>query len=79
MIVKRDFVIIFRKIKNVKFQFDGELTNAPFKAPSDEGAVSKADWGRETVANTAFSLPPAKIKDFCHLPHQREAWVLCKF
>ena len=20
-----------------------------------------------------FSLPPSKIKDFCHLPHQREA------
>ncbi len=22
-----------------------------------------------------FSLPPAKIKDFAHLPHQREALV----
>ena len=22
-----------------------------------------------------FSLPPSKIFDFCHLPHQREAWV----
>ena len=21
----------------------------------------------------SYSLPPSKIKDFCHLPHQREA------
>ncbi len=24
------------------------------------------------------SLPPSKIKDFCHLPHQREALARCK-
>ena len=24
------------------------------------------------------SLPPSKIKDFCHLPRQREAWALRK-
>ena len=26
----------------------------------------------------SFSLPPSKIKDFCHLPRQREAWALRK-
>ena len=27
---------------------------------------------KQSHINT-FSLPPSKIKDFCHLPHQREA------
>ena len=26
----------------------------------------------------SFSLPPSKIKDFCHLPRQREALVRCE-
>jgi len=29
-----------------------------YKAPSDEGAVSEADWGRETVA----SLPSSALR-----------------
>ena len=39
-------------------------------APSDEGAgfCKAKDWGRDI-----FSLPPSKIRDFCHLPRQREA------
>ena len=52
-------------------------------APSDEGAVNGVDWGREPgfsisaaqIKSCSFSLPPSKIFDFCHLPHQREAWV----
>ena len=44
------------------------------KAPSDEGAgfCAAKDWGREYFSS-CFSLPPSKIKDFCHLPRQREA------
>jgi len=44
------------------------------KAPSDEGAgfCAAKDWGREI--SLLFSLPPSKIKDFCHLPRQREAF-----
>ena len=43
------------------------------KAPSDEGAGflrSKKTGGERFL----FSLPPSKIKDFAHLPHQREAY-----
>ena len=29
-----------------KLEFDGQLRTAP-KAPSDEGAVTEGDWGRE--------------------------------
>ena len=50
------------------------------KAPSDEGAVTafavtggeNKEWFRfsETGGNSAtFSLPPSKIRDFCHLIH----------
>ena len=38
-------------------------------APSDEGAVSKADWGENTVDPFSPSGPPG------HLPHQREAYI----
>ena len=40
-----------------RFRFAGEMVAAPLKAPSDEGAVSEADWGREIVANTVFFSP----------------------
>ena len=29
--------------------------------------------GYSLCCSLSFSLPPSKIKDFCHLPHQREA------
>ena len=53
------------------------LIDAPIKAPSDEGAVNcrfrqLTEGEKQSNINT-FSLPPSKIKDFCHLPHQREA------
>ncbi len=44
------------------------------KAPSDEGAGflhSKKTGGENFPLR--LSLPPSKIKDFCHLPRQREA------
>ena len=44
------------------------------QAPSDEGAGflrSKKTEGENI--SLIVSLPPSKIKDFCHLPRQREA------
>ena len=39
-----------------------------------------APWleGYSLCCRISCSLPPSKIKDFCHLPHQREALVRCK-
>ena len=61
---------------------DADFRHPPLGAPSDEGAVSAADWGRECSVFPGnfgnietFSLPPSKIFDFCHLPRQREACV----
>jgi len=34
--------------------------------------------GYSLCCRLSWSLPPSKIKDFCHLPHQREALVQCK-
>ena len=34
--------------------------------------------GYSLYCSLSFSLPPSKIKDFCHLPRQREALVRCK-
>ena len=42
-------------------------------APSDEGAVSEADWGRDTPEVRLFGLSLRQNLRFCHLPHQREA------
>ena len=45
----------------------------PPKAPSDEGAVAIGDWGREIYWDYLFFSPSGTP---CHLPHQREAWVV---
>jgi len=42
-------------------------------APSDEGAVTAGDWGRENIGIACFFSPSGTS---CHLPHQREAWVV---
>ena len=41
-----------------------------FEVPLQEGCY--------LYCSLLFSLPPSKIKDFCHLPRQREALVRCK-
>ena len=62
----------------VQFEMVGPLGRQHRKcgareAPSDEGAVSEADWGRETQV---FVSPSVKNRfrsaDFCQLPRQRE-------
>ena len=40
------------------------------KAPSDEGAVTEGDWGRENTGISMFFSPSGALR---HLPHQREA------
>ena len=46
-------------LENYKLEFIGVFTPHS-KAPSDEGAVSEADWGREQMQYFQyFSLPPA--------------------
>jgi len=49
-----------------------ELGHNPL-APSDEGAVTAGDWGRENIGIAYFFSPSGTS---CHLPHQREAWVV---
>ena len=41
------------------------------KAPSDEGAVTEGDWGRDNTGIPMFFSPSGALR---HLPHQREAW-----
>ena len=40
------------------------------KAPSDEGAGTEGDWGREDTGISIFFSPSGALR---HLPHQREA------
>ena len=62
-----------------------EDQRSPQKAPSDEGAVSEADWGRENPKSSALFGKRRKTQRFLslsrlrrQLPHQREPWVVAQ-
>jgi len=69
---------------------DCRKSYATRKAPSDEGAVSGADWGRDnrkhsefwvnTDKTETFSLPQSNCPKMAirQLPHQREPWALLR-
>ena len=71
-------------LKNYAFlQREKLLVQYRLPAPSDEGAVSEADWGRENPAKNMTCeqncklFSPSVTASPCHLPPQREAVSYC--
>ena len=66
-----------------KLEFVLQISDAPMKAPSDEGAVSEADWGREKmrICNIYLSLrpcgPPPSLEGGRALPRHSKEMTNC--